>query len=212
MFCSGIDLQFLTANNMEGDVGRNSIRLIESIETLQLSLQKVRSCNRPVIAVAHRMAVGLGLELFAASDIRFATEDTIFSIREPRMGLAADVGGLQRMPKLCNNQSLAFELAITGRDFDARFAEEKLGFLTCVPGTDVKKALEKAFAVATEIAAISPVVTYATKKTLLYGETHSVEEGLEYIRNLNSGLLQSEDVKKAVMAKMSGQPAQFSKL
>merc|ERR1711998_558647 len=100
-----------------------------------MGLQKMASCNRPVICVAHKMAIGVGLEVFAASDIRFATEDTVFSIREPRLGLASDVGALQRLPKICSNKSLLNELAITGRDFDAKMAEAKLGLLTAVPST-----------------------------------------------------------------------------
>ena len=129
---------------------------------------------------------GAGLELLSAADMRFVTKDCIMSIREPRMGLAADLGALQRMPRKCaKNSHMITELCYTGRDFNGEFAEQELGF--CSSFADYGAAIEHALTVAREIAALSPVAIQATKKTLMYSRHHSEDEVSLFL--LSVGLL-----------------------
>ena len=164
-----------------------------------------------MLAVAHKVCIGAALELFAAADMRYATDDCIFSIREPRMGLAADLGALQRMPRLCTrNIQLCTELCYTGRDFSGKFAEKQLGFCSAFP--DFQKAKDHAMEIAREISKLSPVAITATKRTLTFSREHSESEGLEYVRNLNGALLQSQDPMIAVSASITKTKPVFSKL
>merc|ERR1711865_920989 len=103
MFCSGIDLSLLqevASNPEDRDPGRQALFMDREIRAMQ------------------EVCIGAGLELFSAADMRFVTKDCIMSIREPRMGLAADLGALQRMPRKCaKNSHMITELCYTGRDF-----------------------------------------------------------------------------------------------
>ena len=182
-----------------------------SIRVMQEGCTALSKCSKPIIGVAHKVCIGAGLELFSASDIRFVTKDCTMSIREPRMGLAADLGALQRMPRACTkNSSMVTELCYTGRDFSGEYAEKELGF--CQSFEDYAAAKQRAWEVAAEIACLSPVAIQATKKTLMYSKDHSEAEGLEYVRNMNGALLQSEDPMVAVAASMAKTKPAYSKL
>ncbi|CAD7962217.1 unnamed protein product, partial [Amoebophrya sp. A120] len=107
VFCSGIDLEVLTSlqpTHIE-DVGRKSLFMMNAIKEMQESCRAIQLCTKPVIGVAAKLCIGAGLEMFSACDIRYCTTDCILSVREPRMGLAADVGALQRMPRLCTGNT-----------------------------------------------------------------------------------------------------------
>ncbi|KAK3257166.1 hypothetical protein CYMTET_33737 [Cymbomonas tetramitiformis] len=211
-FCAGIDLTFLASNTTieETDIGRKSLILTKFVRALQNSVSAIADCNKPVICVIHGACIGVGIEVVAATDIRYCTSDATFSVREGRMGLAADVGGLQRLPKIVGNDSKIRELAFTARDFRGKEAEN-LGLVSQV-FDDQAGAMAAAMATAQEIAALSPVAMVATKKTLNYSREHSVEEGLDYIATLNGALLQSEDVPIAVAASQTKTKPTFSKL
>lgn len=79
-------------------------------------------CSRPVIAAVHSACIGAGVSLITAADIRYCTEDAYFTVKEIDLGLAADVGALQRLPKVVGNHSWARELCLTGRNFDSKEA------------------------------------------------------------------------------------------
>eukprot|EP00392_Amoebophrya_sp_AT5.2_P010151 g10204.t1 len=216
-FCSGIDLQVLTSLQPTHikDPGRKAIVLTEGVRKMQEAFTAVQRCSKPVIGVAYKVCIGAGLELLSACDIRFCTKDCVLSIREPRMGLAADLGALQRMPRQCTgNTSLLNLLVYTARDFDGHLADAQLGFSqSCGIGNDERRKLEEiAFSVAREIAKLSPVAVLGTKKTMLFSSESTQAEGLEYVRTLNGGLLQTEDLKKAVEASMMKTEPKFSKL
>ncbi len=104
-FCSGIDLAYLASVGSsappDSDPGRHGLRLLENIRFMQSAVHAIACCPKPVIGVAYKTCIGAGLELFAACDIRYASSETVFSIREPRIGLAADLGALQRLPRAC---------------------------------------------------------------------------------------------------------------
>lgn len=189
-------------------------------------------CPQPVITCIHGACIGgefiyhnkifvdspyvlfisiAGVDLVLASDIRLASKDAWFSIKEVDIGLAADVGTLQRIEKCTGNSSLVRELAYTARKFDA---EEALRFGMISKVLPTREALEAyALDMATQIASKSPIGILGTKVNLLYSRDHSVKDSLEYIQAWNAAMLQTGDLAKAAMASLTkgGQP-DFSKL
>ena len=83
----------------------------------------------PVISAVHGACLGGASNLIAACDIRIATESAFFSIKEIDLGLAADLGALQRIPKEIGHSSWFREICYTGRNFSAKEALEK-GFIS----------------------------------------------------------------------------------
>jgi len=86
----------------------------------QALFNAIEECRVPVVAAIHRACLGAGVDMVCAADIRYCTADSTFAIKEVMLGLAADVGTLQRMPKVMGSESLLRELAFTGRDFTVR--------------------------------------------------------------------------------------------
>lgn len=92
-------------------------------------------CEKPVVAATHSHCIGGAIDLLSACDVRFAAADSIFSIKEVDIGLAADIGTLQRFPKIVRSESVARELALTARNFSAQEALD-IGFVSkVVPGS-----------------------------------------------------------------------------
>ena len=151
------------------------------------------------------------MDLITATDIRLATADTWFCVKEVDMGLAADVGTLQRLPKVIGNQSLVNELCLTARKMKSQEAES-CGLVSRVYD-DKDKMMTAALDLARLIAAKSPVAVQGTKVHLVYSREHSVQEGLRNMATWNMAMLQSEDVMKSAMASMdksSNEPPEFS--
>ncbi|XP_067412824.1 delta(3,5)-Delta(2,4)-dienoyl-CoA isomerase, mitochondrial isoform X3 [Emydura macquarii macquarii] len=133
--------------------------------------------------------------------------------KEVDIGLAADVGTLQRLPRIIGNQSLVNELAFTARKMMAPEAESS-GLVSRV-FQDKQAMLEGAFELAADIAGKSPVAVQGTKINILYSRDHSVPEGLRYIATWNMSMLQTEDILKSAQAaleKKSPKDVVYSKL
>jgi len=148
--------------------------------------------------------------LICACDIRYCSDDAWFQIKEVDLGLAADVGTLQRFPKIVGNDSLVRELCFTARVFKADEAKD-MGLVSRT-FSDREKMIASAVEVATLIASKSPVAMQGTKEALVYARDHSVDESLRQIRTVNQTYLQSEDVIKSVTAMMTKEQAVFAKL
>ncbi|KZS03860.1 Delta-Delta-dienoyl-CoA isomerase [Daphnia magna] len=195
-----------------GDVARKFRTLQQFIKSYQLSFTSVEQCNKPVIAAVHGGCIGGGVDLITAADIRFCTQDAFFQIKEVDIGLAADVGTLQRLPKVIGSDSLVRELAYTARKM---FADEaaQAGLVSRVL-SDKEIMLKVALEIASAIADKSPVAVQGSKHNLNYARDHSIEEGLNYMVIWNAAMLQSEDLRVAAMASMDrkGPPPSFSKL
>jgi Delta3,5-Delta2,4-dienoyl-CoA isomerase len=131
--------------------------------------------NRSVICGLHGAAVGIAIDISSACDIRLAAQDAKFSIKEVDIGIAADLGTLQRFPRVVANDSWARELALTGRLFSAKEALEK-GYVSDVFDSK-EKAISKAMEIAKFIAGKSPIAVQGTKALLDYSRDHSVREG-----------------------------------
>lgn len=125
-FTAGLDLKSALSFGQEmaeiDDVGRRGNLLEKKIRTYQEAISSLELCLKPVIAAVHSACVGAGTSLITAADIRYCTDDAWFTVKEIDLGLAADVGALQRLPKIIGNQSLARELCFTGRKFDSKEA------------------------------------------------------------------------------------------
>jgi enoyl-CoA hydratase len=159
-----------------------------------------------VIAAVHGYCIGGGVDLIAACDIRLASADAIFSVREAKVAIVADLGSLQRLPRIINAGHLA-ELAFTGKDIDANRARE-IGLINDV-ATDAEGVLKAAHELAFEIAANSPIAVQGTKQVLAANDGRTVAEGLEYVATWNAGQLASDDLVEAMMAFMERRPANF---
>lgn len=208
-FSAGIDLMMLAslAGQMGKDVGRNARFLRKTIQRLQASFTAVDNCRKPVLAAVQGYCIGGAIDLISACDMRYCSNDARFSIKEIDMGMAADVGTLQRLPRIIGDGMMR-ELAFTGRNVAADEAL-RIGLVNRVYD-DQAALLDGVFAIAREIAAKSPIAVAGTKEMLSYMRDHRIDDGLDYIATWNAAMLQSEDLRVAVAAHMSKQKPTFA--
>ncbi|XP_055225282.1 delta(3,5)-Delta(2,4)-dienoyl-CoA isomerase, mitochondrial isoform X2 [Gorilla gorilla gorilla] len=177
MFTAGIDLMDMASDILQpkgDDVARISWYLRDIITRYQETFNVIEKCPKPVIAAVHGGCIGGGVDLVTACDIRYCAQDAFFQVKEVDVGLAADVGTLQRLPKVIGNQSRVFP--------------------------DKEVMLDAALALAAEISSKSPVAVQSTKVNLLYSRDHSVAESLNYVASWNMSMLQTQDLMKSVQA------------
>jgi Delta3,5-Delta2,4-dienoyl-CoA isomerase len=186
----GVDssVQFLS----HADVARKSFFLKSMIETYQDSLSSISSCSIPVIALVKGACIGGGIDLLCNTDIRFSTNCATFSIREVDIGIAADIGTLQRIEKIVKSSSFVREMAYTGRDFCANEAHQ-CGLVSRV-FNDEHQMYEAGLAVAKLIAKKSPVAIRGTKTNLNYAANHSIEDSLKFQTLWSMSMLQTSDI------------------
>ena len=204
-FTAGMDLLALSGL-LQGDGADFREILRKKIIELQDAMNAVEICRKPVIAAVHSHCIGGGVDLLSACDIRIATPDSIFSIRETRIAIIADLGTLQRLPHIIGHGQFR-ELALTGRDFSGEEALN-MGFVTHLC-KDRDALYEKAKKIAEEIAASSPLTVQGVKDVIIYNRDHGVYPGLKYVAQKNAALLQSEDLKEAFQAFMERRPPEF---
>ena len=207
-FSAGIDLMLLAsvANEMGKDVGRNARLLRRKILRMQASFNAVDRCQKPVLAAIQGYCLGGAIDLIAACDMRYAAEDAQFSIKEIDMGMAADVGTLQRLPRIIGD-GIVRELAYTGRMVAADEARA-IGLVNRV-FADKQTLLDGVMAIAQDIAAKSPIAIAGTKQMISYMRDHGVDDGLEYVATWNAAMLQSSDLRLAMTAHMTKQKPEF---
>lgn len=211
-FCVGVDLAE-TAINPQKTAKANSqakanLQQLEITSGFQKAISAVADCPLPVIGVIHGFCLGAGVDLITACDIRIASADAVFSVRETRIGLVADVGTLQRLPKILNAGHVA-ELAYTGKDIDAQRAE-KIGLINDVYDTS-ELALQAGLAMANEIAANSPMAVRGTKFMLQQNENLTTEQSL-MLNGMFTMMtsLQSNDLKEGIKAFTERRPPKFT--
>lgn len=210
-FSGGMDLAtFADINSMlETEPGRAAYALRQLILKLQSSLSSLENVHVPVIAVTHGACLGGAIDLITACDMRIASADTSFGVEEIHIGMAADVGTLQRLPKLIP-PAIVSELAYTGRRFSAE--EAKAWGLVNSVHADQKAALEEATRLAQEIAAKSPLAIAGIKRAITYARDHTVSDSLDQIATWNGGMLRPQELTAALQAKMAKQEAVFADL
>lgn len=211
-FCSGMDLSVFAGNNnvSSQEQPKHGSRQRAGFRSTALQLQRSFSCMEesrlPILSAIQGACIGGGIDMVSATDLRYATKDAFFCIQEINIGMTADVGTLQRMPKLVP-EGVVRELAYTGRNMSAAEAKER-GFINETYG-DQDEMLEAVLEIAGEIASKSPMAIWGTKRTLNYGRDHSVADGLEYIATWNAAMFDTDDMAEAFRASTEDRDAEF---
>lgn len=123
IFTAGLDLKSVDSFPQPGaDAARQGLKFIQRVQMYQDAISSIEKCNKPVIVAIHGACIGGGLDLITACDIRYASKDAVFSIKEVDVGLCADLGTLQRLPSICSNGSWVREMALTAKSFSAKNA------------------------------------------------------------------------------------------
>jgi enoyl-CoA hydratase/carnithine racemase len=196
MFSSGIDLESFTTNaNKYGDNWKNN--LFPLTDDLQRIFTRIENSSLPVICVMRGICLGLGLELALACDFRIAAERTKLGLPESRLGMIPDVGGTTRLVNLVG-LSRAKELIMTGRNFDAEYAE-KWGIINyVVPKDDLMKKAEE---LAEEIALSAPMAVSYTKRVI--NDIAENQRALQIEAWAQAQLLRTDDFISAVTAMLT---------
>jgi enoyl-CoA hydratase len=210
-FCTGMDLTVFMKmqeilNSVECDARKREAGIFNMLNYLQGIISAPENCPVPVIAAIHGHCIGGAVDLITATDLRYCTKDSTFCVKETDLAIVADMGTLQRLPKLIGTQQ-ALELTYTGRNFTGVEAE-KLGLV--VKAFDSKEEMmNHVTKVAEQIAKKSPITTRGIKKTVLYARDHSVEDSLNQVKLWNSAFMYSNDLVEAAMSIMSKKEPQF---
>ncbi|NJN45829.1 MAG: crotonase/enoyl-CoA hydratase family protein [Candidatus Competibacteraceae bacterium] len=208
-FSAGIDFDLIMGVFAEVNAlppGRKEERLRELIVDLQAAFTAVEACRKPVLAAVHGLCIGAGFDLIAACDMRYASTEARFSLKEVDLGIVADIGSLQRLPRLIG-EGLVRELAFTGRDVSAAEAQA-MGLVNRVFESP-QQLMEGVRDIARNIAAKSPLTVRGIKQIMNYSRDHSVADGLNQVATWNSAMLLSEDSQEAVLAAAQKRIPQF---
>jgi enoyl-CoA hydratase len=210
-FSYGLDLPKAMASfgavMTDGGLAPKRAELHALILQLQRSFNAIAACPVPVVAAVHGACIGGGVDLIAACDIRVATADAFFSVRETKIAIVADLGSLARLPAIIGPAHTR-ELALTGRDIDATRAAA-IGLVTQVVA-DRDAVWAAAQAVAADIAANPPLTVRGVKQVLDFSAGKSVADSLAYVAAWNSAFLASEDLVEAATAFAQKRPPKFT--
>ena len=210
-FSYGLDVPAMggsfTALLSDGALARPRADFHAEVRRMQNAISAVADCRTPTIASVHGWCIGGGVDLISAVDIRYASADAKFSVREVKLAIVADVGSLARLPLILNDGHLR-ELALTGKDIDAARAE-KIGLVNDVYD-DAEATLAAAHATAAEIAANPPLTVNGIKDVLDQQRIAAVSESLRYVAAWNAAFLPSRDLTEGISATFAKRPPQFT--
>ncbi|CAM3122280.1 crotonase/enoyl-CoA hydratase family protein [Saccharomonospora xinjiangensis] len=212
-FSYGLDLAAMLPSWSEylggGDgagLARPRREFLDEIRRMQDSITAVARIRKPVIAAVSGWCIGGGVDLISAADVRLASADATFSVREVKVAIVADMGSLQRLASIIGEGHLR-ELAFTGKDIDAARAE-KIGLVNDVYA-DRDATLDAARGMAAEIAANPPLVVQGVKDVLSVNTEQRIEAGLRYVATWNAAFLPSQDLNEAVQAFLQRRQPEF---
>lgn len=211
-FSAGMDLANFSSNGAGSNSperGRQAETSLHGVRQLQDCISSLEQARIPVIAAIQGGCIGGAVDLVTACDLRYCTDDAWFCIQETNIGIVADVGTLQRLPKLIP-QGIVRELAFTGDRLPAQRALE-LGLVSGV-FADSSAMMEHVGQVAARIAAHSPLVTAGIKSVINYSRDHSVAEGLEHVALWNTSMLSARDLGEAIQARVEKRSPEFDGL
>ena len=214
-FCAGMDLTAFSngVDNIPEDKKPDHARIGEAVyrvaKELQGYISSLENIRVPVIAAIHGGCVGGAVDLVTACDIRLASVDAFFCIQEINIGMAADVGTLQRLPKIIPDSKMR-EMAYTGRRMYAEEAKES-GLVSDTFESN-EKLLEAANNLAKEIATKSPIAIHGLKAVMNYSRDHSVSDSLDFNALWSGAMLSQRDMTEAMTANMEKRDASFDKL
>jgi enoyl-CoA hydratase len=199
-FCAGMDLSVFTNPAMqETDAPAGRANFQHLARAMQAALTAIETARFPVIAAIQGACVGAGLELAAACDLRFCAADAFFKIAEIDIAMMADVGALQRLPKLLPD-AVVREMAYTGMVLSAARAEH-FGFVNAL-APDADSALVRARDTAQKIAARAPLAIAGSKDSILYARDHGVPAALERAAWVQAAIWNTAEIKSAIAARM----------
>ena len=205
-FTAGLDLVDVTSL-FEQPTSDSRERFRKKILELQESNNVIERCRKPVIAAVHSHCIGGGVDMLCACDIRIATRDAVFAIRETKMAMIADLGTLQRLPTLIGHGRFK-ELALTGRNFTAEEALQ-MGFITSLC-EDRDALYAEAKRLGEEIAECSPIAVQGAKEVIFFSRENGVFPGLEYVAQKNASILPCDDLTEAFQAFMEKRKPKFT--
>ena len=214
-FCAGMDLSAFSngvddiPDDKKPDHARVGEVLYRTAKELQGYISKLEEIRVPVIAAVHGGVIGGALDLITACDMRFASNDAFFCIQEINIGMAADVGTLQRLPKIIPDSKMR-EMAYTGRRMLADEAKNS-GLVGEIYETQ-DEMLDAVHKLAAEIASKSPVAIYGLKAVMNYSRDHNVSDSLDFNALWSGAMLSQTDMAEAMTAQMEKRDANFDKM
>ncbi len=197
-FSTGLDLDHFFnefGSLIQGELGDGREKLYHLILTMQKGINAVYNSPKPSVALIQKHCIGGGLDLISACDVRYSTKDAVFSLREAKVGIVADMGSLQRLPSIIGGGNTK-ELALTGKDIDADEAL-RMGLVTKVT-SDYETLFQEGLKTAHEIAENPTLVVRGVKQVLNYGVGKSIDDSLNYVAVWNSSMLDSKDFRAAI--------------
>ena len=211
-FSAGMDLAVFSNPNalpMSGDPGRMAENLRRVVMQLQAALSTLEDIRIPVLTAIQGACIGGALDMVCAADSRYCSADAYFTIKETELGMTADVGTLQRLPKLMPS-GVVRELAYTGRNLGAQEAL-RLGFVNQV-FDDHATLIDGVMSIAAQIAKNSPLAVTGCKEMINFSRDHTVADSLKYMATWQSGMFRAADMQRSFTAKAQKQSAEFEGL
>lgn len=211
-FCAGMDLSVFTQSEQDKNIelGRKHEQLRRTVLRLQDCFNVLEKARMPVLMAIQGGCIGGAVDLVSAADCRYCTSDAFFSIEETKLAMTADLGTLQRLPKLIS-MGLVKELAYTGRRMPAQ--EAKSAGLVNSVYDDQESMLTAVMEIAADIAARSPLAVTGCKEMINYARDHSVADSLNYMSVWQSGMFQPQnDMMETFKAKAEKRAPEFDDL
>ena len=210
VFTAGMDISvFSDPNALTTDTAAAREAFMCAAMALQDAFTAFERARFPVIAAMQGPCVGGGVDMVTACDLRYGTKDAWLRIEETNIGMMADVGTLQRLPRLIPS-GVALELAYTGETLSPESAEA-LGLLNGVlPDEAALKA--HVVAVAARIASRPPLTIAGIKKSHLYSRDHTVADSLEHVMTLQASIWNPHDIVEAMAARSEKRDGKFTPL
>jgi len=210
IFSYGLDLKAMGGELMvhlaPGNLATERNRLLDLITAMQSGFDAVERCRKPVIAAIAGACVGGGVDLVSACDVRIAARDALFSVREAKVAIVADMGSLARLPRIIGHGHTR-ELAFTGKNIDAERAL-RIGLVNDLHA-DEAALLDAARKLAREIADNPAVVVQGIKHVLAFGEGASLAEANRFVAVWNAAFLASGDLVEAMTAFAERRPPKY---
>ncbi len=214
-FSAGMDLSVFTDGSALADnggvseAGRQRAHLWMMVQHLQDSFTALEQVRMPVLAAVQGGAIGGAVDMICAADMRYCSSDAFFCIQEINIGMTADVGTLQRLPKLIP-EGVARELAYTGDRMPAQRALQ-VGLVNQV-FDDHESLVSGVLDIAGRIATRSPLAVWGTKEMINFTRDHSVADSLRYMAGWQSGMFQPTDMLEEFTAKGEQRDPSFEEL
>ena len=209
-FSAGMALDtFSSSIAMDDQSPEGRAAIFDLLIDMQGTFTRLENLRIPVIAAIQGGCIGGAVDMVTACCLRYATADAFFCIQEINIGMVADVGTLQRLPKLIP-EAVVKELAYTGRRLGAARA---LGYGLVNEVFETPEAmLAAALQCASEIAAKPPVAIWGSKQAIHYTRDHSVEDALKQMGWIQGAIWSNQNVRESITAMKEKRLGGFSEL